>query len=394
MNDRHIILIGNYAADKQESMLRFSSFLYRSLKERGISCSLLQPSSRFGKIAPGVRGAGKWLGYLDKFILHPSELVKQVNKQSGPCLVHICDHSNAFYLKHIKETPHLITCHDLIAIKAAQGLFAHQQTRFTGKVLQKMVTQGLMAAKTIACDSIKTQQDLTEVLGIRKENTTHVPLCPFYPYRPMPREEADAKIAKAIPEFSRPPPPFILHVGSDAWYKNRTGVLHIYKSLKILTGSPDRLVFVGPPPSKEMRVHLKNYKIEDCVHFIEATSNDILRALYSRAELLLFPSKEEGFGLPILEALASGCRVLTTDKAPMTEIGGDAAYYIQPLETSNANETAHWAQEGALMVAKLIAEDPESRKASEEQGMLHAQTFNRELTIDRYMKLYQSILTP
>ena len=196
MKDPHIILVGNYVADKQESMLRFSSFLYQSLKEKGFSCSLLQPFSKFGKAATGIHGAKKWMGYLGKFILHPSELVKETKKHNGPCLVHICDHSNAFYLKHIKETPHLITCHDLIAIKAAQGLFPDQQTRFTGKVLQKIITQGLVAAKSIACDSLKTQQDLAEVLGIKKETTTHIPLCPFYPYRPIPRDPEKMRMLK------------------------------------------------------------------------------------------------------------------------------------------------------------------------------------------------------
>ena len=60
--------------------------------------------------------------------------------------------------------------------------------------------------------------------------------------------------------------------------------------------------------------------------------NETLRALYSAAELLLFPSLEEGFGWPIVEAQACGCRVVTSQKAPMTEAGGDAAFYLPERE--------------------------------------------------------------
>ena len=65
-----------------------------------------------------------------------------------------------------------------------------------------------------------------------------------------------------------------------------------------------------------------------------AVGNEALAALYSGAELLLFPSLEEGFGWPIIEAQASGCRVVTTGKAPMTEVGGNAAFYLPIRRTT------------------------------------------------------------
>lgn len=391
MINAHVILVGNYASDAQESMLRFSSFLHNGLRAKGISCEVLQPNPKISVHFKASKELYKWAGYIDKFILHPSTLVKRI-QENPSCIVHICDHSNAIYTKHIKNTPHLVTCHDIIAIKTAQGKFKDIKTRFTGKVFQKIITQGLLESKIIACDSLQTQRDLENVLGIDKLKTRHVPLSTFYPYSPMPRDDADIKIAQAIPEFQPPPPPFILHVGSDAWYKNRIGALHIYKSLQIITGSPDKMVFVGPPPSPIMQKYVKDYDLENHVHFIHDIDSKTLRAFYSRAELLLFPSREEGFGLPILEAMACGCRVLTTNKAPMTEIGGTAAYYIPALENSDSKTTAKWAQVGAITISQLIEQSPEARSAAEKAGILHAQTFSQERVINDYINLYQSIL--
>jgi glycosyltransferase involved in cell wall biosynthesis len=256
-----------------------------------------------------------------------------------------------------------------------------------------MIARNLTRAKSIACDSLKTQQDLTEILGIEKKKTVHIPLCSFYPYSPMCEKEADRIIAQAIPTFTNFPSPYILHVGSDAWYKNRAGVLHIYKALLKYPERAEQLVFVGPPPSQGMRDQLKNFDIERRVHFIEAISNDTLRALYSRAALLLFPSQEEGFGLPILEALASGCRVITTKKAPMTEIGGDATHYIEPLNTITPKGVTEWAQESACIINDILKQNPETQAMTKVQGITHARSFSTDATIDHYIEHYQSILS-
>ncbi len=94
-----ILLIGNYALDKQESMLRFAALMERELKARGHIVRLMQPQAR---LARSTSGPGKWLGYLDKIVLFPFAL-KQAIKNFD--VVHICDHSNAFYAKYSPTSP-------------------------------------------------------------------------------------------------------------------------------------------------------------------------------------------------------------------------------------------------------------------------------------------------
>src|SRR5207249_4046572 len=101
-----------------------------------------------GVLCPANQGLGKWLGYLDKFFVFPQELTKQLHSLNGtPAVVHICDHSNAFYTKFLAHIPHVVTCNDLLAIRSARGEFPENRTRWTGRQLQKIIIKGLNRAQ-------------------------------------------------------------------------------------------------------------------------------------------------------------------------------------------------------------------------------------------------------
>ena len=128
---------------------------------------------------------------------------------------------------------------------------------------------------------------------------------------------------------------------------------------------------VGPPceaPGVEVR---------------SGVDNATLAALYSGAELLLFPSLEEGFGWPIIEAQACGCRVLTTAKAPMSEVGGEAAFYL-----ADPNDAAA----GAIEVEKILAQDTTVRAATVRAGIVNAARFSTERMIREYLAIYREVL--
>jgi glycosyltransferase involved in cell wall biosynthesis len=111
--------------------------------------------------------------------------------------------------------------------------------------------------------------------------------------------------------------------------------------------------------------------------------NAALAALYSGAELLLFPSLEEGFGWPIIEAQACGCPVLTTGKDPMMEVGGNAAFYI-------ADPTD--AEAGAAAVEKLLAQKESVRTAVVRAGRENAARFSTERMIREYEAIYREVV--
>ena len=134
-----VLLVGNYAPDAQESMQRFCAMLEGELRALGHQVRVVRPRPRLNYRAAPAAGIAKWLGYADKFLLFPAMLRRAARRAD---IVHICDHSNAPYAKHCGKTPHLVTCHDVLAIASALGLVPQNPTGATGKLLQRFILRG------------------------------------------------------------------------------------------------------------------------------------------------------------------------------------------------------------------------------------------------------------
>jgi glycosyltransferase involved in cell wall biosynthesis len=334
-----VLLVCNYVADAQESMLRFAASLEAGLRKAGVDVESIRPEMVFGSLHPGASGLGKWLGYLDKFLLFPPRL-RWRGKRAD--IVHICDHSSAMQVPSVASRPHLVTCHDLLAVRMASGEFPGRQTRATGRLLQRWILRGLRRARRIACDSEATKRDVMRLAGHDARAASVIYVGQNHAYAPV-LEIARAAEARRRGEpfdvgtFARrelPAAPYLIHVGGTQWYKNRAGVLAIHAELVARLGTrAPRLVIVGaadPTPNSAPAL----------IEYRSGVSNDDLAALYSGAELLLFPSLEEGFGWPIIEAQACNCRVVTTRKPPMTEVAGDAAISLTTRPTFAAARIA------------------------------------------------------
>ena len=379
-----VLLIGNYGYDCQESMRRFAELLHRELPKHGIRTELIRPEPWIGRLKPSPVGIGKWLGYVDKFFIFPFVLRKKIRAlretiarssvEVRDLIVHICDHSNAHYVHHIHNVPHIVMCHDLIAIRAAMGEFSNIRIKWTGRIYQRLIVSGMKRARNIAFDSEATLGDCERIIGKSKGffGTIHIPI--NYPYSPMDNVLAEECLNKIhIKKTCR----FILHVGTEVWYKNRLGVMSIFSRISDLSL---KLIMVGPPINPEFT---RRYGIEERVHTCQNLSNETLQALYSRAECLLFPSIEEGFGWPIVEAQACGCPVVTTIRRPMTEVGGEAAVYIDPAMEDVA----------AAAVESVLSRSRAERAAWKERGLKNAARFSTVRIIGALVNAYDCVIS-
>ena len=374
-----IVLVGNYAHDRQESMLRFAAVLESGLARAGVAVEMIRPEPLFGRLRPSAGGFGKWLGYIDKFVVFPFALREKIANR-GDVVVHICDHSNAPYTRHLRRVPHIVTCNDLLAIRSALGEFPQNPTGWTGRMLQRWIANGLRRANRIACISEATRRDLLRVLRIGGRRATVIHMGQNHPYRPMPRDEAAMRLERLCAGL--PSRRFILHVGGNQFYKNRLGVLRIHARLRAMRRDAPALVLVGPPVAEEMKALLA----EDVI-VLSDVGNEDLCALYSAAELLLFPSVAEGFGWPIAEAMACGCRVVTTGGAPMTEVGGDAAIYLNPVD-----ESENWIEHAVAKVSQTLDQHADTREAVIRAGLEQARKFTTDGMIEKYLLLYREAL--
>jgi glycosyltransferase involved in cell wall biosynthesis len=354
-------------------MQRFSEVLFSGLSARGLRVEQIRPESMLGRF-----GGGKWSGYVDKLLLFPSRLKKRLNRSPRGELLHICDHSNAVYLRSVAGFPHLVTCHDLLAIRSAHGEIPENRTGATGRIYQRMILAGLNRAGRVACVSAATQADLLRITRLTESQTSVVYNGLNYPYRPMERTEAIARASKLL---ERSFTGCILHVGGNQWYKNRAGVIGIYAELIKQNAAAPNLVLVGKPLPPSLRTRIEDGGLGDRVMEVSGAENEDLRALYSVADAFLFPSLMEGFGWPIVEAQACGCPVVTSQIAPMTEVGGEAALYVDPRDWSRAARTLN----------SLLMEGPETKLKRIERSLANAARFATASMIDRYLEEYQMI---
>ena len=372
-----ILLIANYLPDNQPSMQLFAGMLYRGLCDLGHDVRVIRPEPFFCRFKKSFGGPGKWPGYLDKMVLFPLRLSGKIARAD---IVHICDHSNAIYVKYLKNVPHLVTCCDLLAVRSALNEFKENPTKWTGRQLQKMILNGLNRSRRVACISEATEKDLLRISSLKKEKVSVVYMGLNYPYSPMESQKA-RNILNGTLNINYGDP-FLLHVGKNNWYKNRMGALRIFACMNRLhPRSRLRLVFAGEGLSKEMRMFAGKQSIENMISEVILPKSEQLRALYSSAKALLYPSLAEGFGWPIVEAQACGCPVFTTNRSPMTEAGGSAAVYIDPS-----------IPEAAASVILQSLGDKRKADKMREDGLRNIKRFSSEEMAKNYVRIYKEIL--
>jgi glycosyltransferase involved in cell wall biosynthesis len=370
-----IVLVANYLPDRQESMLRYASMLERELRARGHEVSVVSPPRRLANLFRSPHRFSKWIGYVDKYLLASRHLRAGLRDAD---IVHICDHSNSMYLRLAGKTPSVITCHDLLAVFAARGRYPGVHIGRTGRLLQRWIGSGLLRARMVVCVSQKTREDLLELAASEEQAPqTAVVLNPLnWDFHPVPHEKLTELCARrGLPELAH----YFIHVGGDSWYKNRPAAVRIFANLKRSAEFQNAiLVLAGKPWHAELQQTVAESGCASAILELTDVSNEELRALYSNAIALLFPSRHEGFGWPILEAQACGCPVITSDRAPVSEVAGGAAILIDP-------EDPVAAAEQILRERHRLAELPAA-------GFANLPRFSIDRAIEGYLAAYQAAI--
>lgn len=374
-----VVLIGNYAPDRQQSMLRFGAMLERGLVGTVDSVRLLQPEPWATKSLRTYRygGVAKWLGYWDKFVRFPRHLRRLAAGTDERTVFHVLDHSNAPWLPALPPARTLVTCHDLLAIRAAGGEFPHHRPGWSGRCQQRWIARHLRLAQHVACVSEKTRADFLRFAPAPLASLTVVPNGLNQATTPPPLAAARAAADRLIAPLGWPAgTPYLLVVGNNSWYKNRPGAVRLHAALRS-HGIAPKLLAVGAPFRPAERELAATLGTADALGSAGGVTDADLAALYVAAEGLLFASWEEGFGWPVAEAMACGCPVFASDRAPMTEVGAGAAVFFPPGEPQRAAAivAAHWSE----------------REAMRDRGRTAAVRFAPERMIERYASLYADL---
>ncbi len=325
-------------------------FYLRALERQwhaiGGESTVLYPRMRLGSIPFPGNLLHKLAGAIDKLVFFPFDLrreVRRLRRSGRPFVVHLIDQAYANYCSHLQGVPHLVTCHDLLSLQASRGEIPEHQEPGHTRLYQAMLLRGLQRAHHLVAVSATTAGVLGRLTGREERDISTIYNDLHHPFSPMPPAEAAQRIGRLLGIAT--PPRFLLHVGINIWYKNRAGVLEIFSQLQQKYPDPGlHLIMVGHALPPQLQSFVESHGLADRVHVLSGIETEDLQALYSTAEALVFPSLYEGFGWPIIEAMACGCPVMTSNRPPMNEIGGTVATYIPPESPHVAADIIHAAQ--------------------------------------------------
>ena len=175
---------------------------------------------------------------------------------------------------------------------------------------------------------------------------------------------------------------YILSLAGNDPTKNLSTLIKAFSQLPLSLRNAYDLVLAGDLRRRhDLRQLVRELNIEPQIQFPGSISDGKLVELYQRASLFVFPSRYEGFGLPILEAMACGCPVVSSNASSLPEVAGDAAVLVDPFNV-----------QGFASAIERMLSDPHVRHTYIEKGLAHVQQFSWDRTAHETIKVYQQVL--
>ena len=240
-----------------------------------------------------------------------------------------------------------------------------------GTDLKKSQTKmrALSRADHVICISHSTRNDLVEIFGISSEKITVVHLGVSEFFSPLVNHDTPSRT------------PYFLFVGQRSGYKNFAFMLQAWVNVNNNFGELKIHVFGGGAFTSEEIHVMEKLKISHCIIKVDGSDEDLKRE-YQMASALIYPSVYEGFGMPILEAMASGCPVLCSNTSSMPEVGGRAVLFFDPQNVDSLTN---------CLLKFLDSKDLplELRK----MGLLQSENFSWQKTALQTLKVYEDLVS-
>lgn len=229
-------------------------------------------------------------------------------------------HATNFLLPPVRNARRLVTIHDLAFLVAPQ--FAHPRLR---RFLTRNVPRAVAAADHLLADSQASKQDAMRLFRLPEARITVVGAGVDARFRPLPGATLDPVRRRYGLDW-----PFTLAISTLEPRKNFDGLIRAFAAARASAGFEHHLVIGGGKGwlYEDIFAEVERSGARDFVHFLGFVPESDLAALYNLADLFAFPSHYEGFGIPVLEAMACGTPVLCTDTSSLPEVAGDAAHLI------------------------------------------------------------------
>jgi len=276
-------------------------------------------------------------------------------------------HSTYYTLPGFWDGLHVVTVADMIYER-----FTHLLSRPKDDQIREEKQRCIRHADAVICISETTRQDVQHFYGIDADALYVVPLAYSDVFRRL--EQCDDELRMPTRQ------PFLLYVGYRISYKNFDQLIQAYSVWPHRKGVA--LVVVGRPWSADEKWRLVALGIQDRVHLLTHVDDEELCQLYNQAAAFVFPSLYEGFGIPLLEAMACGCPIIASRIPSTIEVAGDCPIYFEPTEV----ESLHVALDAVLSEGR----NSERVQAGLERVKHHSWDKTARQTLEVYRALYNS----
>jgi glycosyltransferase involved in cell wall biosynthesis len=293
---------------------------------------------------------------------------------------HQCD---LLHVPHLFKTPRLAPCPYVVTVHDVLDFIylRSRQTEHQSRMRLQLAKFALKRAKAIVAVSESTREDITRIFGISDVHRISVSYNAVDPKLTTPVTEAECSTVRERYQIGYP---FLLYAGSAKPHKNLNRLVEAFSALKTelaktRRGADLKLIIIGDDISEnpELRRAVFRSGVQQDVRFLGFVPIDALRVLYAMAEVFVFPSLYEGFGLPPLEAMSQGAPVVTSNTSSLPEVVGDAAVLVNP---ENSFEM--------MRAIERVLSDPELRDALRRRGRERVRDFSWKRSAESLLSVY------
>jgi glycosyltransferase involved in cell wall biosynthesis len=302
---------------------------------------------------------------------------------------HVIEHSYAQLVHHLPPARTVVTCHDLDTFRSVLRPEDEPRSALFRKATRRILT-GLQQAAWVTCDSAAVRDELLGFGLVSPERVSVVPVGVGENFSPDGDERFDVAAARLVTagaywpsKASSAPAVEILHVGSNIPRKRVDALLEICAALVPLVPTL-RLIRVGGPFSIAQVGLIHDLDLDERISRVGFVDDSTLAAMYRRAALVLQPSEREGFGLPLLEAMACGTPVVASDLPVLKEVGGAAIEYCP------VGDTQAWVRTVSALFEER-RQDPARWSARQAAGRARARCFSWSPFAARLTEIYQAL---
>lgn len=295
-------------------------------------------------------------------------------RKAGVDLAHVPYFGPALF----PRVPTVVTIHDLIPLILPAYRGSPKVRAYT-----QLASFAARRAQAIIADSVASRRDIVRLLGIPEDKVRVIYLAADERFQPV--TEPDQ--LNAVRARFGLPDQFVLYLGGFDLRKNVPNLLHAYTKVARGMGPDCALIIAGRPPSEtsplfpDVQQLVNDLDLADYVDFIGEVDEQDKPALYTLATCFAWPSWYEGFGLPVLEAMACGTPVVAGNRGSLPEIVGDAGFLVEPADTNR--------MAGAI-IASVI--DEPLRREHRAKGLAQAAKFSWQKCAAETVEVYRHVL--